>query len=76
MSDDIRQVEIRQENAEHEGDVYMEAVARALVRAKELFERAPYLAKAEYNVGGCGLLTFQDLYVMQDFARTRFNDNQ
>jgi hypothetical protein len=49
-----------------------ESVARAIVRLRELFQAAPYLT-GENPIPGCGLVSFDDLKAIQEYAEEKFN---
>ena len=50
-----------------------ELIARAIVRLRELFEAAPWLAPDEKPIGGCLLVTYRDLAAIQKYAERQFN---
>ena len=51
-----------------------EAVARAIVRIRELFDAAPWLAEGDHQIGGCQLVTYADLKTIGDYAAAKFNE--
>lgn len=48
-----------------------ESIARAIIRLRELFERAPYLV-SNNSVPGLGLMTWRDLKTLQEYADEQF----
>lgn len=51
-----------------------EEIAGAIVRARELFDAAPWLKTHDIALPGCMHFTWVDLFTLQKFAEDRFDD--